>query len=295
MRIAVMDLTGTAMSMQSSYTPTSSTTTIAIPPPAEFARGLTEMLTTALKEAGGFVVLERAQVQKVLDEQDFGASGRVNPETAAETGSVIGAQVLVTGDITEFTYYQSSLGGNFNILKNIGAAADKVTAKVALDIRLLDAVTGEVLFSKRSTGKASSTGVSADLTLGNQQFGSTASFSTPLGKASREAIVGAVAGIVEGMKGMPWSGRVIDVRGDRVYVNAGSELGIRPGMEFEVFEQADRLVDPETGQILGAPERRIGALVVEVAEAKYSVGRVTDGAGFQRNHVLRFRGEGGRP
>src|SRR5687768_11067003 len=86
LRVAVMDLSGTALSMQTTYAPTMTTTTVAIPPPTEFARGLTEMMTTALVETGRFVVLDRRALQQVLAEQDLGVAGRLNPETAPAVG-----------------------------------------------------------------------------------------------------------------------------------------------------------------------------------------------------------------
>src|SRR6476620_2978912 len=89
LRVAVMDLNGTALKMQTAQMPTSgggstSQTTISIPAPAEFARSLTEALTPSLAATGKFIVLERAALQQVQQEQDFGASGRVNAVTAAE-------------------------------------------------------------------------------------------------------------------------------------------------------------------------------------------------------------------
>ncbi|MFN2382922.1 MAG: CsgG/HfaB family protein [Gemmatimonadota bacterium] len=295
LRVGVMDLSGTALSLQTGYTPTTTTTTIAIPPPAEFARGLTEMLTTALVETGRFVVLERKAIEQVLSEQDFGAGGRVNTATAPAVGQAIGAQVLITGDITEFTYQQSSLGGNISILRSVGATGERLTAMVALDIRLLDAVTGEVVFSKRTEGKASATGVSADIKLGDQQFGTAMGANTPLGKASREAIEDAVEAVVEGMRKVPWSGRVVDVRDAAIYVNAGAESGIALGTAFDVFVVQEALVDPETGLNLGAPDRQIGSLVVTEVADKYAVARATAGEGFQRGDLIRLTGQSANP
>src|ERR1700674_1885553 len=100
MRLPVMDLSGSGLKVQTSATPASSTTTVAIPPPSDFARGMTEMLTTALMKTNRFVVLERAAMDKVVGEQDFGAGGRVNAETAPKVGKIIGGQALITGDIT---------------------------------------------------------------------------------------------------------------------------------------------------------------------------------------------------
>ena len=71
MRLAVMDMTGSALKMQTATQSSVSTTTVAIPPPADFARGLTEMLTTALSKTDRFVVLERAALDKVTAEQDL--------------------------------------------------------------------------------------------------------------------------------------------------------------------------------------------------------------------------------
>jgi len=295
LRVGVMDLSGTALSMQSAYTPTSTTTTIAIPPPAEFARGLTEMMTTALVETGRFVVLERKAIQQALSEQDFGDSGRVNPETAPVIGMAIGAQVLITGDITEFTYQKSSLGGSLSILRSVGATGERIKAMVALDVRLIDAVTGEVVFSRRVEGDAAATGVAADVQIQDQQFGTAMGSQTPLGQASREAIRDAVAAIVEGVKKIPWSGRIVDVREASVYVNAGSEAGIQAGTTLDVFAQGEALIDPETGIQLGTPDRKIGTLRITQLEDKYSVAQVVSGEGFARGHLLRLAGEGARP
>ncbi|MFN2383991.1 MAG: CsgG/HfaB family protein [Gemmatimonadota bacterium] len=295
LRVGVMDLSGTAMTLQTGYTPTTTTTTISIPPPAEFARGLTEMLTTALVESGRFVVLERKAIQQALSEQDFGASGRVNAETAPAIGAAVGAQVLVTGDITEFSYNKSSVGGNISILRSVTGSAERLKAMVALDIRLIDAVTGEVVFSKRVEGDASATGVAADLQLEDQQFGTAMGSQSPLGKASREAIEDAVDAIEDGMKNVPWTGRVVDVRDADVYINAGSDSGMRVGQELSVFAQGESLVDPETGLQLGTPDTQIGAIKITQVEEKYSVAQVVRGEGFARGHLLRIAGEGAAP
>ena len=74
LRVAVMDLTGSALKMQMAQAPSASggvttQTTISIPPPAEFARALTEALTTSLAATGKFIVLERAALQQVQQEQ----------------------------------------------------------------------------------------------------------------------------------------------------------------------------------------------------------------------------------
>jgi hypothetical protein len=45
------------------------------------------------------ITVERAELEKVLGEQELGLSGTVNPESAAKVGNLTGAKVLVTGRI----------------------------------------------------------------------------------------------------------------------------------------------------------------------------------------------------
>src|SRR5262249_50854411 len=120
LRVGVLDLAGSALQMQSATPPTTgiTSTTINLPAPADFGRGLTQMLTTELVDQKQFVVLERAQLDKLVAEQDLAASGRVNRETAVALGTTIGAQALISGDITEFSYQQSSVGSKLSIIKD---------------------------------------------------------------------------------------------------------------------------------------------------------------------------------
>ena len=293
LRIAVLDLTGSALQMQSAMGVTGvMTTAINLPAPPGFSAGLTEMLTTTLTRENRFVVLERAKLDRVIAEQDLHMSGRVNPETAMSLGRTIGAQLLIGGDITEFSYQQSSVGSKINIIKNIskqvGATMDRVTAHVAIDLRVVDAVTGEVVSSVRGEGKASNTGVAADLSTASHELAAGATVQTPLGQASRQAIEQAVVLLSASLGKVPWSGRVVDVRGTNVYVNAGNALGIRNGMTLDVYARDSALVDPESGRSLGAPERKVGRLeVIEVTET-YAVARVLEGGGFKRNDRARL-------
>lgn len=291
LRVAVMDLRADAFTATREYGPTSTTSTIEIPPPAGFALGITEMLTTALAETGRFVVLERAVLQEILAEQDFGALGRVTQQTAAQQGQLLGVQALITGGITEYNYTSSSLGGNVSVFNRVSAGAQQLKAMVALDMRLIDAETGEIIASKRGDGTATARTVTAEVTISDKEFSTAVAASTPLGKATREAIEEIVEAIVEELAGLRWSGRVIDVRDNLVYINAGSNAGVEQGMEFEVYEEQEALIDPETGLNLGAPERFIGSIRVTQVNERFSVAEVVVGGGFARNNVVRFAGQ----
>jgi curli biogenesis system outer membrane secretion channel CsgG len=293
LRLAVMELNGSALRIQQTQGPmpqggVQTTQTVNLPQPPEFARTLTEILTTSLITTGRFVVLERQQMQAVLAEQDLNAAGRVNKETGAAQGHVIGAQAMITGDITGFAYTQQSLGGGaLNVIKNIKVGASRVSASVIIDLRLIDAATGEVLASATGDGNASSTGVAADLTKGDQQISASGAWSTPLGQASRAAITKVVEQLVAGMPEPRWSAKIVEVRDDVVYLNAGADGGVSPGQVLEVYDVQPPLIDPDTGRNLGAPDKLLGEIQVETVLPGFSTAKVVSGTGFARNNVVR--------
>jgi curli biogenesis system outer membrane secretion channel CsgG len=293
LRLAVMELNGSALRIQQTTGQmpqggVQTSQTVNLPPPPEFARTLTEILTTALINTGRFVVLERQQMQAVIAEQDLNAAGRVNKETGAAQGHLIGAQAMINGDITGYSYTQQSIGGSaLNLIKNMKVGASRVSASVIVDLRLIDAATGEVLASAKGNGSASSTGVAADLIKEDQQVSASGSWSTPLGQASRAAITKVVAQLVADMPEPRWSAKVVEVRDGVVYLNAGTDGGVSPGVVLEVYEVQEALIDPDTGKNLGAPDKLLGEIQIETVQAGFSTAKVVTGAGFARNNVVR--------
>jgi hypothetical protein len=57
------------------------------------------MLTATLSTEPQIITVERAELEKILGEQELGLSGTVSAETAAKVGHLTGAKVLVTGRV----------------------------------------------------------------------------------------------------------------------------------------------------------------------------------------------------
>jgi hypothetical protein len=57
------------------------------------------LLNASLSAEPQIVTVERAELEKVLGEQELGLSGTVAPDTAAKVGHLTGAKVLVTGRV----------------------------------------------------------------------------------------------------------------------------------------------------------------------------------------------------
>ena len=57
------------------------------------------LLNANLSADPQIITVERAELEKVLGEQELGLSGTVSPDTAAKVGHLTGAKVLVTGRV----------------------------------------------------------------------------------------------------------------------------------------------------------------------------------------------------
>lgn len=57
------------------------------------------LLNATLSAEPQLITVERAELEKILGEQELGLSGTVSPDTAAKVGNLTGAKVLVTGRV----------------------------------------------------------------------------------------------------------------------------------------------------------------------------------------------------
>ncbi len=159
--------------------------------------GLREMLVTGLFNTNRFIVLERQAIQDVMLEQDMGASGRVKPGTAAPTGQIEGAELLVYGVLSEFQVNAS--GGGINLGFSaipLGLGGGSKNAHMAIDLRVVDTATGRILQASRVEGKATDYSVNLSTFIDGGGIGMPVSLgaysNTPMEKAIRVCIDRAV-------------------------------------------------------------------------------------------------------
>lgn len=127
----------------------------------ELGSGVADIFIAEAYESQQFRITERAEIDKILFEQDLAQSGRVNPETAAEIGRIEGAQLLVLGSVSEFGV--QTTGGGGRVLGMFGGTAETVTARVAVEIRFVDTVTAEIMALGRGISEVSQGNVSIDI------------------------------------------------------------------------------------------------------------------------------------
>jgi curli biogenesis system outer membrane secretion channel CsgG len=303
-RLAVMDL-DVKISGQSSMAPNmggggyTTTSSLSIPMPSDFGSGLTEMLTTALINSNRFILIERKAIQDLQSEAMLASSGMVNPDTVIKPGSLLGAQAMIRGAVTEYSYKKSSTGSGAVFGQTVGLQRNTLEAMVAIDVRIYDAATGQILDSVRADGKAKSSENSANVEIRTNKLSTSSFSSTPLGAASREAIEKAVKFICDRMELRPWAGAIAEIDGENdkitaLYLNAGKRTGIKEGDEFEVFRAGRSIVNPETKVVIGRTKDTVlGRCKVESVEMDIAIAMPTEGAGFQKGDMIRFLSESG--
>ncbi len=168
----------------------------------EIGSGLREMLVTALLNSSRFSVLERQALSAVMQEQELAASGAAQQGSGPQRGKIKTADLIITAAVTEFEPEASGgsagIGGGGGIGSGIlggllGASLNK--AHMALDIRIVDASTSEVLASTRVQGQANDIagGIMGGF-MGSWGLGAGLSgyANTPMEKAIRICIIEAV-------------------------------------------------------------------------------------------------------
>jgi curli biogenesis system outer membrane secretion channel CsgG len=211
-----------------------------------------EILETELSRSGKFILLTRKELDAVLDEQDLAKSGMVKAGTGARAGEILGANAVVTGVVSQFGVHQKAA-------TYVVGASKTQTAEATVDVQLIDASSGQILWAESGTGLYE---VSTTQVLG---VGSAKGYDETMeAKALRAAISKFVDNLVARIESMEWSGKVAAVEAGRVVVNAGRKTGLKPGDRLRVYGEGSEVFDPDTKVSLGKmPGKVKGELVVD--------------------------------
>jgi curli biogenesis system outer membrane secretion channel CsgG len=256
----------------------------------DVGEALAAQLSTALEQTDCFVLTDRMALSEVLREQELGLAGVASPEYAATAGRLIGAQILIKGEITEFEPGKQGRGmtagfGLDDVGLRLGGNRNKV--HIAADIRLIDASTGEVLATQRIDSEAKSFGIAFGIDYKKTSLGNDSFSKTPLGLAVRDSVIEAAGFIVEETRDIQWTGNVVHTEEGSIYINAGADSDIKIGDTFIVSTVERELIDPATGVTIGRIEHDMGQARVEAVEAKFAVASLLTDFTVRRGDLLR--------
>ncbi|NLI09652.1 MAG: hypothetical protein GX447_02700, partial [Elusimicrobia bacterium] len=237
-----------------------------------------------------YTIIEREKLEKVMEEQKLGASGAVTPQTAAKIGRLLGANYIITGSVTEFGIKDSKLGvGGLNKVLPIGGSAkiSKNTARVAIDVRAIDTSTAQILAAAKGEGSKSSAEVEGDLSIAPSfDFGKEGFDETIIGKAAREAVEKVVKELGKKFdEAGPSAVKIIKITGNQIYINSGEADGEKVGNVYHIFRVGEEMIDPDTGESLGAEEEKVGSAKIVKVTPKYSIAETK--SSVQKTDILR--------
>ncbi|MBD3340123.1 MAG: PEGA domain-containing protein [Candidatus Lokiarchaeota archaeon] len=96
----------------------------------EFGESIAGMLMTELINGRVFQVIERSEIEQMMNEMAFQISGAVDSKTAKQIGEILGVDILVFGNVSKFG------------------------ALVETDIRLIDTQSGEALLAEHASSES---------------------------------------------------------------------------------------------------------------------------------------------
>lgn len=258
--------------------------------------GLAAQLVTSLIDSNRAVVVERAILSKVLIEQELGQNRLSSAFTQTPSGQLLGVDYLIVGEVTEFEEQQMGGGAALSIMKSFGPkiSGQATAAHVGMDLRVIDTRTGEILCSHRAQGRAWEKALSTKIDYKFIEFGGDMFHKTPLGIATRRAINDALQFILEVIDKktaeFSWLARVIEVDGSDVYFDAGRNASLQNGDRFSVSSVRKVLTDPETNEILGLVENRLGDVEAVSVDLKYTRARILGGFRPNVGDLIRMAG-----
>jgi curli biogenesis system outer membrane secretion channel CsgG len=210
--------------------------------------GMAELLTTELLETDRFILLERKHLDDVVSELLRQGRDLFREEGQVPKGRLRNAQYLIRGTVTDFTV-TGDASGWFGSSKG-GGNSHFSRSRVALNLRVSDIETGEIIASVITSDSAASFHFGGGVNYKSIAFGGGAFFRTPLGKATRSAIRRAIKEIEEEIPRSRWMPRVAEVGPDDVVINGGLNVNLEPGLVFLCRGAGRIITDPTTGDAI---------------------------------------------
>jgi curli biogenesis system outer membrane secretion channel CsgG len=259
----------------------------------DVGRGISDLIIDRLINDGTYRVIERRDLDKLLQEQNFSNSDRADAATAAKIGRLLGVDTIITGDITQFGRDDRNVGGGGSLgrwdkygIGNVGVR--KAKAVVGITARMVDVNTGEILASVSGRGESTRSGTNlvgagggwANSGSGQLDMSSSNFSQTILGEAVKAAVTQVSSQLEQNASRLPHEtvqikGLVADASGNNLIINVGSSAGVHVGDKLAVTRVSREIKDPVTGKLLRTVEEPVGELSITSVDQNSAEGRFT--------------------
>ena len=227
-----------------------------------------DILSTKLASTGKFLLLERQDMDKILEEMKI--------EGNDDNHQKVGADYLIIGSITEFG--RKVVGD-----QNAFSRSKTQTVQAGVSIRLVDVSTGQIIYSEEGKGEAETTAKSV------MGLGEKADYDATLSdKAISAAISKLVENIINKCNNKPWRSYFLSYDENGIIISGGQSQGLTVGANFIVLEKGKKVKNPQTAMTIELPGKKVGMLKVDFVggdnpENEFSMVSFTDGSIDKQN------------
>ncbi len=230
-------------------------------------------LVSALGQTRRFTVVARSDWKSVMKEQDFSASGNVDPASAAKIGKALGAKYVLETTITDFQDYIETAR-----FETIDKTAQKRILRFGAVAKLYDSTSGALVES-------------AEFTITNSDIADLPSYSQRSGNLN-DALINDISRlmakkIASRIADIAYPAKVLSVIGNQIIINMGDYSDIAVGDVYKIVAQGEAMVDPDTGEKLGNAEADVGSAVITEVLPKFSKAKLLENFGVQKGAVAR--------
>lgn len=200
-----------------------------------------DILSTKLASTGKFMLFERSDLDKIMEEMNIGGQ---------DDSIVINADYLIIGSVSEFG---RNIEGNVGIISRTKTQ----TVRATVNIRLVDVYTGQIIYSEEGTGEAAS---EAKQVMG---VGGEAGYNETLNdRAISAAISKLVNDIIQNLLDKPWRSYILDYQDDNIIISGGKSQGLTTNKVLAVFEKGKKVKNPQTNMYIELPGKEVGRIIV---------------------------------
>ncbi|OGP62406.1 MAG: hypothetical protein A2169_04340 [Deltaproteobacteria bacterium RBG_13_47_9] len=216
------------------------------------------------------VIINKTEISEIFTREGLKFENLTDPSVMKHAHHSLGIQAFALGTVTDVSLLSS---------KASETSDEEVSfATVKVDIRLIDASTGNLLKS----------------TIGRSPiFGTKETGEYSRSKAVLKAIDFSLDDILEGflrqLDLLEWTTTIASIDGENLYLNAGRLSGLRVGDTLEIFEPGKEIIHSTTQFSLGWTTGKLKGIVkvTELFGVDAAIGNVVQGQGFTPNDVVK--------
>jgi hypothetical protein len=251
-----------------------------------------EMLKQSLIKSEAYTVVERERVLEILREINFGKTKFADPLTAPKEGALMCVRYLIEGNlgvnedktlkdtIEKDRTYRDAADAQPGLWDNIFSRGKVNREKMLGALRRVDA--------ERTKDKARREFHHACyLSAYDVRTGAVATTVMGLGSNFLEAIDDAVEEMTEELSTVDQGIYVAAVAGEKIYLDAGSDSGMKAGARYQVVHLGEAIRD-QGGVVIGRQETEVGELEVTDVRPSLSIARmVQKGGAVARGDIIK--------